>query len=248
LKKARALQFGGRSQLFSRLLAAHLGEASINFWRPLSIAPRLAISACVNREGEDELVSRPPGNAFLLPGKQAPVTAGGLKRSAAARCAAAARRVKLFSGSIQLRARFTGRLGARFTRSRIIPSRKEIYVWITSTGKASGQSVGPASGNSGTIHATGKCTRRCSKARDTRKSIFSPDRVEGEIPAAESLYVNVQDFWFYMQRTPTDRARPSGTCGRSWTQRQVHVPFIDWASKRIRANFFLKVDQQYKSN
>src|SRR6266403_2138016 len=120
---------------------------------------------------KDELVSRPPGNGLLLPGNGAG-DAGGVKRSAAARC----------------------------TRSTDHShSRKEIYVWIRRREKLAAKSLWTRqAGIAATIHATGKCTKRFSKARDTRKSFFAPTAWKGKFRRREPLPLTCTDFWFYM--------------------------------------------------
>src|SRR6266478_3815619 len=53
-------------------------------------------------------------------------------------------------------------------------------------------------GIAATIHATGKCTKRFSKARDTRKSFFAPTAWKGKFRRREPLPLTCTDFWFYM--------------------------------------------------
>src|SRR6267143_1858005 len=110
------------------------------------------------------------------------------------------RQVKLFSGSIQLRARFTGRLEARFTRSTDHShSRRELCSWIRRRARPAVRSSWMRQAEiAATIHATRKCTKRFSKAGDTRKSFFDPTAWKGKLRRRDLLPLTCTDFWFYM--------------------------------------------------
>src|SRR6266849_10894928 len=84
------------------------------------------------------------------------------------------RPVKLFSESTQLRALCIGRLGARFTRSTDLShSKQEVCSLIRRRERPAGKSSWTRqAGTAAAMDATRKCTKRFSKAGDTRKSFF----------------------------------------------------------------------------
>src|SRR5260370_24137192 len=110
------------------------------------------------------------------------------------------RPVRLFLRSIQLRARCTGRLEARFTRSTDHShSRREYFSWIRRRERPAVKSSWTRqAGIAATIHATRKCTKRFSKAGDTRKSFFDPNAWKGALRRRELLPSKCTDFLFFM--------------------------------------------------
>src|ERR1700731_3181497 len=110
------------------------------------------------------------------------------------------RRVKLFWGSMQLRARFTGRLRARFTRSTDHShSRRERCSWIRQLARpAAKSSWTQQAGLAAMTHATRKCTKRFSKADDMWKSFFDRTAWKGKLRRKELLRFRGMEFLFCM--------------------------------------------------
>src|SRR6266851_8067107 len=110
------------------------------------------------------------------------------------------RPVRLFLRSIQLRARCTGRLEARFTRfTDHSHSRKEHFSWILRRERPAAKSSWTRqAGTAAMIHATRKCTKRFSKAGDTRKSFFDPNEWKGKLCRKDLLPSKCTDFLFCM--------------------------------------------------
>src|SRR5712692_8677530 len=110
------------------------------------------------------------------------------------------RPVKLFLGSTRLRARCTGHWGARFTPSTDLSnSRREIWSWIPRRERPAVKSSWTReAGTVATMGATRKCTKRFSKARDTRKSFFDLTAWKEKLRHREFLQFGCTDFLFCM--------------------------------------------------
>src|SRR5438132_5625142 len=103
---------------------------------------------------------------------------------------------KLFSRSIHLRARCTGRLRARFTPSADHShSRKGISSWILRQERPAAKSswTQPA-GAAAMMDATEKCTKRFSKALNIPKSFFGQTMWKGILHHKEFLPFKSMDY------------------------------------------------------
>src|ERR1700687_702297 len=78
-------------------------------------------------------------------------------------------------------------------------SRRELCSWIRRRARPAARSSWTRqAGIAATIHATRKCTKRFSKAGNTRKSFFDPTAWMGKLRRRDLLPLTCTDFWFYM--------------------------------------------------